>query len=165
MRNKYEKLLEHCDNHNLDVNEVTMPTILEGLKGLIIDNTIFIDKSLSDIEKYVVLSEEIEHFNYNSGDILQQSDLRNRKQESFARGKAFEKVFTFEDMIKAFERRVDSLNELSEMLGLTEEYITDAIEHYARKHGQYTNYKGYYIHFLPTLSVVKIFERSNEDGH
>lgn len=78
----YEALLEYADTQNLIVREKYIP----GYAGRIYDNRIAIHKDIkTQSEKACVLAEELGHYHTNYGDVLDQSDIRNRKQEYKAR--------------------------------------------------------------------------------
>lgn len=76
---KYEMLLSEYDS-TLDISEHEMKN-----KGLYSDDCVWINKCLSEREKACILAEEIGHYHTSSGDILDQNDIRNVKQERAAR--------------------------------------------------------------------------------
>ena len=57
---------------------------------------------------------------------------------------------------KAFETGCRNLYEMAEFLGVTEEYLKDAIECYRKKYGVFVAVDNYLIYFEPQLSVAKI---------
>lgn len=63
----------------LDLSEVS------GLRGLCVDNNIAIKKSLNQAEKACILAEELGHYYTTTGNILDQTNISNRKQERRAR--------------------------------------------------------------------------------
>ena len=78
----YEALLKEADSHQLIVKE--KPLIRNN--GLIIGNKIAIRKDIdTEIEKSCVLAEELGHYYTTVGDIMDQTDVSNRKQERRAR--------------------------------------------------------------------------------
>ena len=78
----YEDLLVLSDSENLIVKEKDIP----GYGGRIYKNRIAINRALpTQAEKSCVLAEEIGHHCTSSGDILDQTDIMNRKQEYRAR--------------------------------------------------------------------------------
>lgn len=71
--------------HDEPVAEIDMSAI-PCLKGLYYNGTIGIDKNIeTDKEKACVLAEELGHYHTSSGNILDQGDVFNRKQELRAR--------------------------------------------------------------------------------
>lgn len=78
----YEELLTLSDSENLIVKEKE----LSGYGGRIYKNRIAINRSLpTQVEKSCVLAEELGHHYTTTGDILDQSNTMNRKQEYRAR--------------------------------------------------------------------------------
>lgn len=70
----YEKLIAECDE--LVIEERPMKS-----SGLYSDGCIWINKNMTTTEKRCVLAEELGHHYTTVGDILDQSDIGNRKQE------------------------------------------------------------------------------------
>lgn len=61
----------------LRVNIIELPLQCEGY---CCDNYIFIKQDLTTKEKNCILAEEIAHYLYSAGDIIDQKDLSNEKQ-------------------------------------------------------------------------------------
>src|SRR5690606_12425322 len=108
-------------------------------------------------EKACILAEELGHYHTSVGNILDQRNIRNRRQERAARQWAYERLVPLEKIIEAYHARVDSRHELAEFLGVTEQFLHDAIERYREKYGLRVKYDGYLIYFDP-LGVVEWFE-------
>ena len=84
----YEELLEEVDDNGLIVREKP----LSSSNGRIYKNRIAISNKLrTTTEKACVLSEELGHHYTSVGCILDQTDIRNRKQERQARLWAYNK--------------------------------------------------------------------------
>ena len=82
----YEELLIEADTNNLITKEKPLLANAGRIKG----NRIAIKKDLpTQREKACVLAEELGHFFTSSGNILDTSDISNRKQEARARLWAF----------------------------------------------------------------------------
>ena len=94
----YEKLINECEKLGAKVYEFDFGTSKPA--GMCEGNEIYINKSCTTNEKYCVLLEELGHFLTTYGDITNQNDLKNRKQELFARRWGYEKV-TLERIIEA----------------------------------------------------------------
>ena len=78
----YEKLLAEADKEKLIVKEKD----IDGYGGRIYKNRIAIHHKISTtIEKSCILAEELGHHYTTSGNILDQSEAANRKQEHKAR--------------------------------------------------------------------------------
>ncbi|MEK9198836.1 ImmA/IrrE family metallo-endopeptidase [Ureibacillus sp. FSL E2-3493] len=111
--NLYETLIEECNNLEVEVFEIDHMKN----KGLYGDNVIWINKSLpSLIEKRCILAEEIGHHLTSTGDILDQSNVTNRKQELKARSWAYEKLVPLKKIIQAHKRNISNRFELADFL-------------------------------------------------
>jgi len=149
-----ENIYRLLDEHNLTFHEIDMPT--SSLKGLIIDEKIYISKDIeTEAERVCVLAEEIAHYQYSAGDILDQNDLNNRKQERLARGKSYEMLISLQDLINVLESRVRNVYEAAEILNVDEKTFIDTIEHYRLKYGQYVNHNKYTIILYPFIGIVE----------
>ena len=153
----YETLLDFADKHQVIVTE---KFDLSGtrLKGLYCDATIAIDKNLTQSEKACVLAEELGHHNTSSGNIIDFNDISNRKQERCARVWAYYYMLSFSDLIKAYKHNCQNRYEIAEYLGITEEFLSDAIKYYKEKYGTMVNYDTYIIYFDP-LGVLEVYSK------
>ncbi len=105
------------------------------MKGLYADGVIAINKNLATQEKTCILAEELGHHFTSYGDILDQSKHENEKQELRARGWAFEKLLPIDRFVDAFEAGCKNRFEMADFLDVTEEFITESVDYYKRKHG------------------------------
>ena len=151
---KYEKLSIKAQSKALKVVEVD----LEANDGFYCDGYIFINKSLNDKEKYCVLAEELGHYHTTYGDILDQNNINNVKQELKARRWGYKHIVTLEGIIEAFENNCLNEYEMAEYLGVTDEYFRECIEDYKRQYGVFCKLGKYYIVFEPRLGIYKNFE-------
>jgi len=135
----------------MDLNDV------KGLKGLYVDGCVAIEKSLTRTEKGCVLAEEIGHYLTTVGNILNQKDLSNRKQERKARLIAFDIQVGLKGIIEAYEASCTSLYMAADYLGVTEEFLLEAIENYRMKYGMLAKFDNYIIYFEPSLGVMRLF--------
>ena len=85
----YEELQIEYDS--LNIKEMDLSEI-NGLKGLYIDGNIAIQKGMTSAESGCTLAEEIGHHETSVGNILDLSDIRNRKQELRARLWAYDRL-------------------------------------------------------------------------
>ena len=153
--NTYESLMQEACDNGLDVIECD----LKCCDGLIVEDVIGIRKSIElEARKTDVLAEEIGHAYLTVGDILDQSDLNNRKQEHSARMWAYDKRIGLDGIIKAYRNGCCSLRECAECLDTSEEFLEEALEMYRGKYGCSVEYEGYEIHFEPRLVVYKLNE-------
>lgn len=151
----YEKLLKEAIQHGIDTYEKPMR---QTVKGLYSDKIIWINKHLSTtIEKKCILAEELGHHHTSVGDILNQTELRNRKQENLARDWAYKKLIPLTKIVQSQREEIRNKYELAEFLGVTESFLEDALKWYKEKRGLYVEFEGLTICFEP-LGVLEIFE-------
>jgi len=151
----YEKLA--IEYNQLKIKEKDFSDIdPEGnLDGLCVGNKIFIRKELSDREKVGVLAEELGHYYTTTGNILDQSTVENRQQERRARIWGYERLIGIIDLVDAYKDGVRNRYELSEYLGVNEEFIEDALNYYKEKYGLYYNIDNYIVYFEPLVVLQK----------
>lgn len=148
----YEDLLVLSDSENLIVKEKDIP----GYGGRIYKNRIAINRALpTQAEKSCVLAEEIGHHCTSSGDILDQTDIMNRKQEYRARFYGYNLKIGLTGLIRAYEAGCRNLFEMAEFLDATEEYLKEAIQCYKSKYGICAVVDNYIIYFEP-FAVMKM---------
>ncbi|MDD6105630.1 MAG: ImmA/IrrE family metallo-endopeptidase [Ruminococcus sp.] len=148
----YEQLLTTADQNGLLVKEKT----LVQHDGLLRGKRIAIRKDIeTQAEKSCVLAEEIGHHCTSSGDILDQTDIMNRKQEYRARLYGYNLKVGLTGLISAYEEGCRNLYEMAEYLDVTEEYLRNVINCYHAKYGQYTIVDNYVIYFEP-FAVMKM---------
>ena len=149
----YEELLILSDSKKLVVKEKNIP----GYGGRLYKNRIAINRSLpTQAEKYCVLAEEIGHHCTTTGNILDQSDTMNRKQEYRARLYGYNLRVGLIGIIQAYEACCRNLHEMAEYLDVPDNYLVDVIDCYRSKYGQYVAVDNYMIYFIPQLAVMKI---------
>lgn len=148
----YEDLLVLSDSENLIVKEKDIP----GYGGRIYKNRIAINRALpTQAEKSCVLAEEIGHHCTSSGDILDQTDIMNRKQEYRARLYGYNLKVGLTGLIRAYEAGCRNFFEMAEFLDATEEYLKEAIQCYKSKYGICAVVDNYIIYFEP-FAVMKM---------
>lgn len=148
----YDELLMDADNEQLIVKE--KPLINND--GRIYKNRIAIRTNLTITEKSCVLAEELGHHYTTVGDIIDQSDAGNRKQEMRARLWAYDKKIGLHGIINAYEARRTNIEEMADFLDVTPEFLRNAIKCYKGKYGPYVTLDNYIIFFEPNLSVAKM---------
>lgn len=149
----YEELLKQADSERLIVREKNIP----GYGGRIYKNRIAIHKDMSTTEKACVLAEELGHYYTTVGNILDQSDITNRKQEQRARLWAYNKKIGLYGIVQAYKNRCQNLYEMAEYLDVTEEFLADALKQYRQKYGSMAEIDNYVIIFEPHLAVMERF--------
>ena len=124
--------------------------------GLISGNRIAIRKNIATTtEKACVLAEELGHHYTTPGNILDQQNVVNAKQELHARTWAYNECIGLIGIVKAFESGCKSLYEMADYLNVTEDFLKDALESFRRKYGIYTEIDNYFIFFEPYISVMR----------
>ncbi|EGQ2797618.1 ImmA/IrrE family metallo-endopeptidase [Staphylococcus pseudintermedius] len=147
---RYEDLL--IENENIDVIETSSLPYFQS--GLYYEGTIYIKENMSDYKKHETLAEEIAHHKITYGNILDQSNMLNRKFELKARRLANESVITLQGLINAFNYGVQNIFELALYFEVTKNFVLDTIQHYKQKYGLSVSYGGYIIKFEP-LTIYK----------
>lgn len=147
----YEELMIEADASNVEVIELP----LKAHSGLILDTTIAIRKDIPITKKACVLAEELGHYHTTVGDILDQTDVSNRKQERTARLWAYNKQIGLSGLVHCFEARCQNIHEMADHLDVTEAFLQDALECYRQKYGICTSYQQYTIYFEPKLAICK----------
>ena len=148
----YEDLLN--DDSGAIIKEKPLP----GYKGRLYKNRIAIRKDIPTLkEKACVLAEELGHYHTTVGNILDQSVTSNRKQERTARLWAYDKMIGLSGIIKGYQMRCQNRYELAECLGVTEEFLQEALDCYKEKYGPFVRIDKYTIVFEPALAVMERF--------
>lgn len=152
--NTYEKLQDEACEDGIDV--IDYPFKSERIKGLYCDGTIAIRDNIDTAaEKACVLAEELGHYHTTVGNILEQNDSGNRKQERQARLWAYNKQIGLKGLVRAYEHGCTASHEIAEYLDVTEEALQECIEFYRDKYGEYKTFDHYIIFFIPHLAVLK----------
>lgn len=148
----YEELLIKSEHDNLIVKEKDIP----GYGGRIYKNRIAIHKGLkTQTEKACILAEERGHHFTTSGDIIDQTDIQNRKQEFRARMWAYNDRIQLNQIVDAYKYGCRNTYEIAEYLEVTEEFLNDALNAYRDKYGVRTDIDNYTVCFIPYLTVFK----------
>ncbi len=151
----YDKLLEEADKSNLFV--VENAKFQSRACCLINYNVIGINKNVrSYTKRSCILAEEIGHYKTTVGNIIDQSSTANRKQERNARMWAYNQMVGLQGIISCYQARCNNLFEMADHLGVTEQFLSDALREYQSKYIEYTQVDNYIIYFVPTLAVFQI---------
>lgn len=121
---KYEKLLSEYDD-NLIIEERKMVN-----DGLYSDGVVWLNKDLNSADKLSIVAEEIGHYETSSGDILDQTNISNVKQERNARKWAYEKVITLPEILSAFRKGHKEIYDLAELFEVTEDFMRGCLKYY-----------------------------------
>ena len=136
----YENLISLA--HSKGINIIESDLGIDKPFGKCIGNLIIINNRVNECEKLCVLYEELGHFNLTVGDITDQNDLNNRKQESIARRWSY-----------AIISGIDNIYDLAEILNVTEDFLIKSIEHYKKKYGVYYVGETHLLTFEP-LNII-----------
>ncbi|WP_302739063.1 ImmA/IrrE family metallo-endopeptidase [uncultured Clostridium sp.] len=151
---EYEKLMIKYQK-NVKIKEKPLKY---GFKGLYKNSKIIIDSNIeTNKEKTCILAEELGHHFTSHGDIIDQSDIRNVKQELKARAWAYEKLVGIERLINAHKAGVKGRYELADFLEIPEWFLLDAIEYYKSKYGTCYKINNYIIYFYPNFGIMEFF--------
>lgn len=152
----YDDMLMMCDDAGLTVQEKD----LRAHDGLIYNKSIAIRKDIrTKKEKSQVLTEEYAHHKLTVGNILDLSDANARRQERIARDYAFDIKVGLEGLIEGFEKGCRGLDDLSEFLDCTPDYLMACLDRYHQKFGRYKKHGEYLIVFEPAFSILKLMPK------
>lgn len=129
--NAYERDLDAVASSGIEVFECK----LIKAKGLSTKGWIAIDSTLSTNEKRCLLAEEYCHILYNIGDITDQKDTSNRKQELYAKRRSYEMLAPMKKIKQSCKKGNTHLHEIAEDLEIAESFLIEAIEYYKIKYG------------------------------
>ena len=152
--NSFERLEDEACKDGIDV--VSHRFKSKKIKGLYCNGTIGLNNDIgTTTEKTCVLAEELGHHHTSVGNIIDMSDVCNRKQERQARLWGYNKLIGLSGIINAFRAGCHNRHEIAEKLDVTEEYLQECIDCYQDKYGVYTEVDNYTIYFIPNLAVME----------
>lgn len=153
--NKYEHLMDEADRTGIEVIDYTFSS--RRIKGLYCDGSIAINKNLNTLEKSCILAEELGHYYTSSGDILNQGNISNCKQEHKARVFAYNNTVGLYGIVSAIKSKCFSLLDMADFLEVTEDFLLEALTYYKSKYGKYVKLDNYMIFFEP-LGVLELYK-------
>ncbi|MFG6334823.1 MAG: ImmA/IrrE family metallo-endopeptidase [Lachnospiraceae bacterium] len=145
-------MLAEADKNNVVAKEKP----LRASKGRIKGNRIAINNKMTEIEKKCIMAEELGHYYTGIGDIIDQSDIVNRKQELSGRIHAYNRLIGLTGIVNSYKHGCRSLSDAAEYLDVTEEFLTEAIQYYRSKYGHFATLDNYIIYFEPALGVFEL---------
>lgn len=151
----YENLLQEAADANVYVIEDA--PFQSRADGLIRNDVIGINRTVrQSTQRACVLAEELGHYHTTVGDIIDQSSDSNRKQELRARLWSYNKLIGLHGIISCYKTGCQTAYDMAEHLGVTEEFLHEALQCYRSKYGIYTRFDNYVVYFEPTLSVLEL---------
>lgn len=149
--NRYEELLDEASNEGIMIYDNYDMTDTR-FKGLYCDGSVALSKDLVTAADHVsIMAEELGHHYTTTGNITDQSNSDNRKQEAHARLWAYNKVIGMSGIISAYKSGCRTVSDIAEHLTVSEEFLKDAIEKYKDKYGLYVIYDHYVIYLDPLM--------------
>jgi len=149
---KYEELLDEAEKNGLITLEIELPYS----KGRIIGKNIAINSYMNETEKTSVIAEELGHYYTTVGNILDQSNSSNRKQEFRARAVAYNRLIGVMGLTSAYKAGCHNQYEIAEFLGVTVEFLVDAINFYRGKYGICAKVDNFVVYFDP-LWMIELY--------
>lgn len=120
---KYEELIGEYEH--LIIEE--RPMVNDGLYA---DGCVWINQDMPSNRKACVLAEEVGHYETSSGNILDQTNTGNRKQELTARKWAYNKVVPEEKISEAISAGYTEVWEIADHLDVDEQFLREALKYY-----------------------------------
>lgn len=148
----YTDLLIEADKQHLITKEKPLRANCGRIKG----NRIAIKHDLDETEKECTLAEELGHYHTTVGDIIDQSSAANRKQELRARLWSYNKLIGLHGIISCHKAHYTTSYEMADYLGVTEEFLQEALQCYRSKYGICVQYDNYVIYFDPIVVLELI---------
>ena len=123
----YETLLNEAYEEGLIVKEKPLQYNDGRIKG----NRIAIRETIeTTTAKACILAEELGHYHTTVGDILDQHNCNNRKQEYVARKWAYERLVPEENIRQAITDGYTDIWDLAEHLNVDETFLKEALQYY-----------------------------------
>ena len=137
--NSYEKQLQSAADRNVLVIEsfdMGNDPDHAPIDGLYLDGCVALSSDLqTTAQKNTILAEELAHHDLTVGDILDQTDAANRRQEQKARTLAYDRLVGLHGLNKAIQHGCKNRYEVAEYLEVTEEFLQEAIDRYKEIYG------------------------------
>ena len=157
---KLNKLYTQADKNGVTVIDYAFKS--DNIKGLYCDNVIALKKGMPEAEKVCVLAEELGHYYTSVGNILDQNNVNNKKQELVARRWATNILLCPADLIEACRAGNEYISDIAEYLSVTPEFLIDAINVFSAKYGLVYSDSEYEIRFCERGFNVRSINRDCE---
>lgn len=137
--NRSEELREEALANGAEVVDWRFES--DRIKGLYCDGVIAVSMRLgTTAEEAAVIAEELGHHLTASGNILDQTDVSNRKQEIKGRAWAYDRLIGLSGIARAIEAGCRNRYEAAEFLDVPEEVLQEAVDYYHEKYGLWVKY-------------------------
>lgn len=151
----YEKLLDEALANGITVIE-KYPFSSPRIRGLCCDDTIAISAQVdTEVERTVVLCEELTHALHSYGNILSDARMERRTRE-----RIFDRLVGTKGLLAAFLQGCREPWEFAEYFGVPEEFFCAVMDNYRERFGtmKKLSFGGeeYILSFEPTLHIRKI---------
>ena len=130
----YEELKDRAERNGLRIIEKSFKS--KHLKGICKGNKIGIRKELPISVKTCVLAEEMGHIATTTGNIIDQRNANNIKQEGRAHRWAHTQILPICHLYDAFKKGYRESYEMAEYLEVSEDFLKESLDHYNAKLGQ-----------------------------
>lgn len=150
---EYDDLLINANKQGFLVVEIDLGT--DAPCGKCIGNTIYINNRITTKEKACILAEEIAHYYLTVGDITNQNDINNKKQELKARRYGYNLLIEPDDIIHAIKKGCNNRYEIADYLNISEDFFEELIEDYKKRYGIGVLVGNYYLQLEPNLGIIK----------
>ena len=152
---EYDDLLINANKQGFSIVEIDLGT--DTPCGKCIGNTIYINNRITTKEKACILAEEIGHYYLTVGDITNQMDINNKKQELKARRYGYSLLIEPDDIIHAVKKGCNNRYEIADYLNISEEFFEKLIQDYKKPYGMGVLVRKYYLQLEPNLGIIKDF--------
>ena len=150
--NDLEKLEQKAYEENIKVDYINFKS--KNIHGLYYEDTIAINSGLpTTVFKADVLEEELGHHYTSSGNIIDNQNISNQKQERTARLWGYNKRIGLAGLIDAFKAHCESMYDIAEHLNVSENALKEALEYYRQIYGTGVMVDNYMIQFEPYIQV------------
>lgn len=150
---EYDDLLINANKQGFLVVEIDLG--IDTPCGKCIGNTIYINNRITTKEKACILAEEIGHYYLTVGDITNQKDINNKKQELKARRYGYNLLIEPDDIIHAIKKGCNNRYEIADYLNISEDFFEELIEDYKKRYGIGVLVGNYYLQLEPNLGIIK----------
>ncbi|KGL43751.1 hypothetical protein EP56_08100 [Listeriaceae bacterium FSL A5-0209] len=148
-------LLEKLCDEFPHLEIVLEPKMNKKHKGQLIGRTVYLNKEQTSTELGCTFLEEAMHDLYTVGDISAQKTMTDRKQEQFARRRAYDYLISFDDLADCYYNGYTEYHEAAEYLDVSESFLRATIAYYKEKYGLMYDTGNYIINIEPTIEVFK----------